>query len=280
MAVTAPSVSAPGAALGDALAALYDRYNRPEFVYPDPLAPVLAFDDPFDQEVAGLVAAGLAFGNVKQILNSIDKVFTKLPSPRADLLAASDRALRRRFRGFRHRYVRDTELVELLAGIRRVLEHYGTLGAAFNAFTAPADETILPALTCFTAALRGPNATRKNYLLPDPARGSACKRLLMYCRWMIRRDAVDPGPWEDVDSARLVVPLDTHMHRMARRLQFTRRNAADLKAALEVTAAFRRFSPADPVRYDFALTRLGIRSDSDPEEFLAGLVRPGGHRTR
>jgi uncharacterized protein (TIGR02757 family) len=117
--------------------------------------------------------------------------------------------------------------------------------------------------------LREGSPLPSNYLLPAPEAGSACKRLLMYLRWMARRDAVDPGPWQGVDPRLLVVPMDTHMYRVARALGFTRRRTAGMRAALETTAAFARFRPGDPVRYDFALTRLGIRRDTDLPAFLA-----------
>ncbi|MFW6062129.1 MAG: DUF2400 family protein [Planctomycetota bacterium] len=113
--------------------------------------------------------------------------------------------------------------------------------------------------------------------MPDPSRGSACKRLLLWLRWMVRRDAVDPGDWRGVPASKLVIPLDVHMHRITRLLGFTRRKQANLATAMEVTAGFARLCPADPVRYDFALTRFGIHPDMEPDELLArcrGKVSP------
>jgi len=92
-------------------------------------------------------------------------------------------------------------------------------------------------------------------------RGSACKRLLMYLRWMVRKDEVDPGGWEGIPPSKLLVPVDTHMHRIARKLRFTRRKQANLATVREITAAFRKIVPDDPARYDFTLTRFGIRKD-------------------
>ena len=97
--------------------------------------------------------------------------------------------------------------------------------------------------------------------MPWPSRGSACKRLNLYLRWMIRSDEVDPGGWSGVHPRKLIVPLDTHMHRIGREWGFTRRKAADMKTALEITEAFRSINELDPVKYDFALTRTGIRKD-------------------
>ena len=107
-------------------------------------------------------------------------------------------------------------------------------------------------------------------LLPSPESGSACKRLNLFLRWMVRSDAVDPGGWSGVSPAMLIVPLDTHMHRIAAKLGLTKRRAADFRAAREVTGAFRTIAPEDPVKYDFALTRLGILR-SETEEDRAGI---------
>ncbi len=255
------------ARLKEHLEALYARCNRPEFIYPDPLAAVLRYRKAPDQEVAGLIAAALAFGNVKQILRSVDAVLECLPQPREALLRATPARLNECFGGFRHRYSDGADLIALLLGMRRTIRAHGSLQNAFTAKSKPGDATVLPALTSFVEELRG-DAPENNYLLPDPRRGSACKRLMLYLRWMARRDAVDPGPWRGIAPRLLIVPMDTHMHRMALRLGLTRRRSADLRAALEVTAAFRTIAPDDPVRYDFALTRLGIRNDLDPESFF------------
>lgn len=253
---------------------LYETWNRPEFVSPDPLETVRAFDCPDDREVAGLVASALAFGNVKQILASIGRVLSAMPRPAAWLDDATPRQVRATFASFRHRYASGRELSAMLIGAKRVREQYVTLGAAFAACVRTEDANVLDGLARFVAMVKpGPAG---NYLLPDPRRGSACKRLHLYLRWMVRCDAVDPGGWGGVSPARLLVPVDTHMHRIATALGLTRRNAADLRTAHEITAAFRVVAPEDPVRYDFALTRLGIRKDTKVACFLAecGLPSP------
>lgn len=250
------------------LETLYRRYNRPEYVDPDPLALVLRSQTPEDQEVAGLIAASLAFGNVRSILQSASRVLDLFPRPAADLRAASPAALRARLSGFRHRYVAGGEMADFLLGIRNALTKYGTIENCFLAHFHPDHESILPALIGFADALRIPGGPSKNYLLPDPRLGSACKRWFMYLRWMARRDAVDPGPWRRLPPAKLIMPVDTHIHRIALRLGWSRRKTADLRTAFEITDTLRVFSPHDPVRYDFALARLGIRSDTDLEAFI------------
>jgi uncharacterized protein (TIGR02757 family) len=255
--------------LAAALASLYRRYNRRSFVHPDPLELLYEHENPEDQEIVGLVAACLAYGRVAQIIASVRRAVTALvppvrrgapAPPRAALLRASEPDIRARLAGFTHRFTTGPEMASLLIAARRAIREHDTLEALFRAGMAPEDRTILPALSRFVESLRGyaGSADACASLLSSPADGSACKRLNLYLRWMVRRDAVDPGPWTSVSPALLVVPLDTHMFRIARALGLTERNQPNLKTALEITEGFARLTPRDPVRYDFSLTRLGI----------------------
>jgi uncharacterized protein (TIGR02757 family) len=251
-----------------ALEELYSRYNRREFVHPDPLEFLYRYDDPGDREVAGLVAATLAVGRVAMILKSVGRVLELLgPHPAAFLRDAREDDLRQSLAGFRHRFLAGENVAAMLWGVRRIRGRYGTLGAFFRAAMQPEDETVLPAISVLVREISSVGDCGR--LLADPRDKSACKRLNLYLRWMVRRDAVDPGGWEGVRPAQLVVPIDVHMHRIARALGLTSRQQADCRTALEVTAAFREIAPEDPVRYDFALTRLGIRDDTDLPAFLA-----------
>jgi len=270
---TLPRAKRPTAAVSAALNRCYAELNRAEYISPDPLAPVRRYADPQDQEIVGLTTSSLAFGNVKTILTSCERVLSMFPKP-ADSIDSMLRSERSAcLAGFRHRYVTGADVADMLHGAAAIRREHGTLGRAFQACIAPEDTNVLPALSRFTNLFRAHSSQPKNYLIADPARGSACKRLLMYLRWMVRRDAVDPGPWRHVPESMLVVPMDTHMHRISRALGFTKRNTADLRAALEVTAAFRRVAPDDPVKFDFALTRLGIRREMNADAFLAACNR-------
>lgn len=255
------------------LNALYDHYNQRCYVDPDPLAPLYGFADPRDQELIGLITASLAFGNVKQILKSINLVLEVLPELARTLPDLTSKELNARLEGFRHRYVTGVEMASLLSGAGKLLREHGSLGVAFAALDDPNASTVLPGLTRFVHALRDNGTLEKNYLLPDPALGSACKRWFMYLRWMVRSDAVDLGLWSELGAHRLIIPVDTHMHRVALGLGLTRRNSADLKTALEITQAFKIVCPEDPVRYDFCLTRLGIREDGDMAGFVQAAMK-------
>jgi uncharacterized protein (TIGR02757 family) len=253
----------------EALDDLYDTYNRREFVHPDPLEFLYRYDDVRDREIVGLVASSLAFGRVEQILASLERVLEPLgPEPARFLAGTSPGSLRSIFAGFRHRFAGAEDLCRLLCGTREILRCYGSIEACFGSKCQDGEETVLPALSGLVDELWACGA-RGSKLLPSPRGGSACKRLNLYLRWMVRRDEVDPGGWEGVGASKLVIPLDTHMYGFSRTLGLTRRCRADIRSALEVTSAFREIAPHDPVRYDFCLTRLGIRGEPIGAEFLA-----------
>jgi uncharacterized protein (TIGR02757 family) len=252
------------------LETLYRRLNRREYVHPDPLEFLYRYDDPRDREVVGLVASSLAYGRVGQILRSVERVLGILgPRPAQFIGDISTDGLREALAGFRHRFTTGDEIGAMLTGAARLAGEHGSLGGAFAEFMSPADETVWGGLGRFARELSSAGGLGRCHLVPSPERGSACKRLLLYLRWMVRRDAVDPGGWEGVPQRKLVVPLDTHMFRLCRAMGFVTRRQANVRAALDVTAAFRAIAPDDPVRYDFALTRLGINPEVSVSDFPA-----------
>jgi uncharacterized protein (TIGR02757 family) len=260
------------ARLRDLLERLYQARNRPESIGPDPLGFVRAFSDRADVEVAGVVASALAYGRVAQIQSTLRRVFAIVERP-AVYVARRSAEIARDFAGFKHRFNDGSDLTELLVAIGRARDAHGSLLAAFARHDVPGSGTLLPALTGFVQELAGLADRDPRFLLARPERGGACKRWHLFLRWMVRSDAVDPGPWSELGAARLLVPLDTHLFRTGRWLGFTARRSADLRAALEITAGFRGLAPADPVRYDFSIARAAM--DGDLAAF--GI---GGERTR
>lgn len=242
---------------------IYARYNKREFVHPDPLEFLYKYREVEDRELAALVASSLAYGRVASILKSVSSVLRQMgDSPRDFVVSAASSQMTKSLGGFRHRFATGEHVVSMLNGARKLIEEYGTLNAAFVAMCSESDATVIPALTRFVDSLSSADA----HLVPDPARGSACKRLNLFLRWMVRKDQVDPGGWTGIQPSRLVVPLDTHMARIGVLLGLTSRRTASLKMAMEITAGFRRICPEDPVKYDFALTRYGIRNELDFED--------------
>ena len=251
-----------------ALDELYCRLNRREFIHPDPLEFVHNYENPLDREVVGIIASSLAYGRVNQILKSVSKVLALMgPLPSRFLCENSPGLIHRILEGFKHRFTTGDEIAALLVNTKHVLERYGSLQGCFmKSLSRQDNSSILPALAAFVEQLAGGDRSRGSMLLPSPLKGSACKRLNLFLRWMVRHDEVDPGVWKELPPSILIVPLDTHMHRISLKMGLTKRKQADIRTALEITRAFGSIYPEDPVRYDFALTRLGIRPNNGQED--------------
>ncbi len=250
------------APLKPSLDALYERFNDAALAEIDPIRYVRPFDEVEDREVAGLVAALLAYGGLKVILASVGTALRPLgPHPAAWLDAQPSRStIAAALPEFRHRWTRTAHLADLLWAVREARRRHGSLDAAFAA-ARRGRTTLCEAAAAFTAELceSSPGLADGGFL-PDPARGSACKRLLLFFRWMVRRDRIDRGGWTSLEPDELVLPLDVHTFRAARRLRLTARHSPDLAAAAEATASLAVLCPEDPVRYDFALAHAGHES--------------------
>lgn len=245
------------------LETLYKDYNRRRYVHPDPLEFLYNYKDIQDREIAGLIASSLAFGRVEQILLNVNVVLKKMdPSPYYYLQHSSYDSIRNDYKGFVYRFVGEKDITNLLYGVKQVLSEFGTLKACFLSGLSHDDETVLPSMSFFVKHFSGKNC-KPGYLLAIPDKGSACKRMNLFLRWMVRKDEVDPGGWGEFPASKLIVPLDTHMHKIGLKLGLTNRKQANMRTALEITEAFRQISPDDPVKYDFSLTRFGIRSELD-----------------
>ena len=267
------------ALLGERLESLYRLYG-PETVATDPILFPWRYTAPEDREVAAWIASAFAYGQVQTIQASVGRLLDALgPRPAAALDAIGDfRAFaRERLHGFRHRFHGARDAAALLYAIARARDDAGSLRAVFERERRDGEPDVGGLLSRVVARLLaldyGPVLGRRQlpprspvrFFFPDPADGSACKRWNLYLRWMVRRDAVDFGLWPGIPTDRLVIPTDTHVHRIARRLRLTRRKTADWKAAREITRSLSRFDSRDPVRFDYALCRIGILDICRPE---------------
>jgi len=256
--------------IGRTLEEIYERYNRRRYVGRDPLASLYRYERTEDREIAALVSSVLAYGNVKQIESNIERVLEIMgESPRSFVMGSTDRSLKYSFAGVKHRWTTGEDISWLLGEARRVIRANGSLESCFLSGYDRGEADIVPALTAFVVELTGGGSNR---LAPSPCKGSACKRWNLFLRWMVRKDRVDPGGWEGVSPSQLLVPLDTHMFRICTEMGMSDRKAADLKTAREITDAFREISPLDPVKYDFALTRVSMRRNEGREGALYRLL--------
>jgi uncharacterized protein (TIGR02757 family) len=232
-----------------------------------------------DMEIVAFLAAALAYGRVQQIQKSLTDLLGRIGDSPAAFVRNFDKPKRKKLKDFKHRFTAGDDISDLLSLLKKVLNQYGNIERFFLQGYNSNDENIIAALSKFCDSLldmyakthNGPVPTGLSYLLPRPAAGSACKRLNLFLRWMVRDDDVDTGLWRRIDKAKLVVPVDVHMARLCRILELYDQKTVSLSAALKITESFAEIEPHDPVKYDFALSRLGIlenctgrlRSDCD-----------------
>ena len=245
---------------------IYNQYNKRSFVHPDPLEFLYSYKDIRDREIAGLIASALAYGRVAQILKSVSSVLDLMDeSPYLFLQNSDKKIILQKFKHFKHRFSNGKNLAALLAGAKNIIDRFGSLNKCFVSGLSPEYDNIFFGMTFFVNEITA-FGNNPGHLVAIPGKGSACKRMNLFLRWMVRKDRVDPGGWEGVDKSKLIVPIDIHMHKIGSMFGFTSRKQADIKTALEITEGFKRFSPKDPVKYDFALTRFGIRNDMSLDE--------------
>jgi len=269
---------------------LYDSFNMPDSAT-DPIQVVRRFSRNDDREVVAFCAAGLAFGRVTSVLQSIQRL--------VDVMGESPAAFVRHFepardgkalRSFVHRWIRGADIIALLWVLHQMLERSGSLESFFLEGD-PAGEDVREALDSFSSRAmaldlraaygRVPARPGVGYFFPRPSAGSGCKRLNLFMRWMVRHDALDLGVWTRVSPSRLIVPLDTHIIRVGRCLKLTRYTSPGMPMALDITRALRALDPADPVKYDFSVCHLGMmnacgfnRPQRDSQCPLRGICKP------
>jgi len=239
----------------------------------DPVELPRRYADPADQEVAGLFAAALAYGRADLFKPQVERVLSVMGASPARFCAAFARAPDpRAFAGFRYRFNVPEDVAALAAAIGHLRGEHRSLGGRFAELLRRARgeaEPLRHALAGLArelreapparALLRGRGPRGLAHLLPDARLAGACKRWNLYLRWMVRGpDEIDLGAWKGVSAAELVVPLDTHVARIARCLGLTERRDMSWRTAAEITASLRRLDPRDPVRFDFALCHLGM----------------------
>lgn len=269
---------------------IFARYHRAEYLYSDPLEFVHRYTDPWDREAVAIFGAVLAYGNVKQVRASVEKILGLLVAPMVarpgdapapGMLARAIREFRPESRaglaGFKHRFNVADDFAVLVLLLQRSWRAHGSVGAHFLRLLPPDAADFSPALDALVrewkAAAREFPFWKKSfdYLLTAPEGGSTCKRWCMLLRWMGRQDSLDPGLWRagspllpadspGLRASQLVLPLDTHTSRISQYIGLTKRKSMNWKAAVEITDRLRGGDAADPVKYDFALARLGILS--------------------
>ena len=238
------------------------EYNQPGFIENDPIMIPHRYARKQDIEIAGFMAAVFAWGQRKTIIKKSNEFLALMgDEPYRFVLEYQEEDLKP-FLTFKHRTFNSTDALYFLHFFRWFYERHSSLEEAFTMGLQQDHDTIEQGLIhFFNLFFSLPDHPKRTYKhIPTPQRKSACKRICMFLRWMVRNDrkGVDFGIWETIQPAQLICPCDLHVDRVARKLGLISRKQTDWQTAVELTQALRQFDPMDPVKYDFALFGLGV----------------------
>lgn len=239
-----------------------DQYNRPGFITNDPITIPHQYSLLQDVEIAGFVAAVLAWGQRKTIISKCRVFFELMDDSPYDFILNHRETDLKPFADFKHRTFNGTDALYFIEFFKFHYQRYASLEDAFLVGALPGANDTASHLTGFFNHFFSleDHPTRTYKHIANPARKSACKRINMFLRWMVRKDdrGVDFGLWDRISPAQLVCPCDLHVDRVGRRLGLITRKQTDWQTALELTANLKKLDPTDPVKYDFALFGLGV----------------------
>lgn len=248
---------------------LYREYDFEVRLRHDPIEFPHRYKRPEDIEVSGLISSCFAYGRVDSFKRVIERILPAMgDSPYGFLADFNPKKHGRLFSGLKYRFNENSDIVCMLFALSEVIRKYGGIEAVFRRSYSDDDRNIGGGMSGMVDALLGIDTSPvygKNIrtygfrqFFPSPADGSACKRMNLFLRWMVRDKDIDLGIWKGVPKNRLVIPLDTHIARISRCIGFTERAAQDWKTAVEITEALKSFDARDPLKYDFALCHQGI----------------------
>lgn len=236
----------------------YHKYHQKDFIPHDPIQIPLSYSLKQDQEISGLFASILAWGQRKTIISKTKEILARMDDAPFEFITNHSETDLKRLIGFKHRTFNDVDLLYFIHFLKDVYKNHNSL----EDFLFEENETVFEALVHFKKAFETHEhyPSRSGKHLSSPLKGSACKRLNMYFRWMVRNDGIDLGIWNKLETKDLIIPLDVHVIRVAKELKLIKTEKSDWKTAIELTQTLAHFDPIDPVKYDFALFGLGVNS--------------------
>lgn len=251
--------------LKDKLEFHYRAFDKSQ-LSPDPLEIPHRFNNKEDIELTAFIASLFAFGSVGLIIRQIDKVLLPLgEKPYQSLMAMSDAELKKYFCKNPYRFYSEKDVYVLFNILQRLLRKFGGIEKLFDD-GGKSEVSVKKLFSNFSHRIlrevesaHEPVTRGIKFMFPSPNSGSACKRMNLFLRWMVRKDELDFGLWDVITPAQLLIPVDTHIAKICRRLKLTHRNNADWKMAEEITFRLKTFDPTDPIKYDFALCHISMR---------------------
>jgi len=240
----------------------YQAFDRNK-ISPDPIEFPKRFKNFFDIEISAFLSSVFAYGNIKQIQSSLEKLHDVLGESPYEFILNFKPGIKTSIQ-FKHRFYTVEDIETLLKVLQKVYLNYGSLNYLFLLYYFPKDKNLKNSISFFSnnlIDLAGNSGITNGikFMFPDPLKGSACKRMNLFLRWMVRKDHIDFGLWKEIPTNQLVIPVDTHIAKIGRELKLTRRKIVSWKMAEEITENLKKFNPEDPVKYDFSLCHIGIR---------------------
>jgi len=245
----------------------YKAFDKTK-ISPDPLQFLHLYEDERDIEAIGFIASVFAYGNVKQINNSLERIRTIVKNKPYSYVVKFAQKDYKDFNGLKHRFYSQEDIVNLFLVLNHIHKNHDSLKNLFLTFYSPHEPNLKNTISKFSNHLinTAKELTDKdkvgrgiNFMSPNPEKGSACKRMNLFLRWMVRKDELDFGFWNEIPTSKLLIPVDTHIAKICKSLKLTKRKNVNWKMAEEITENLKKFDPIDPVKYDFALCHIGMR---------------------
>jgi len=242
------------------------RYFDRSKISPDPLEFPRRFNDYYDIESSAFISSIFAYGNIKQIMNTLEKLHSIMGNKPFDFIINFDYEKKKKlFDAVRHRFYAPDDIARLFCALKKIYSSYGSLKYLFLLYYFEKEGNMKNSISFFSQNILnicvGKEETSHGlkFMFPDPSGGSACKRMNLFLRWMVRKDEIDFGLWEEIPASKLVIPVDTHIAQICKKLKLTKSSAVSWKMAEEITGNLKKFDHKDPVKYDFALCHIGMR---------------------
>jgi len=245
----------------------YKAFDKSK-ISPDPLQFLHFFKEKQDIEVIGFLASVFAYGNVKQINNSLERIRIIVGATPLKYITNFSKKDYKDFQGLRHRFYTEEDIVHLFIVLNHIYKNNNSLKNLFYRFYNLQEPNLKNSISKFSnhlietiKVISGQKNVSSGirFMFPNPEKGSACKRMNLFLRWMVRKDELDFGLWNEIPTNKLIIPVDTHIAKICKSLKLTSRKNVSWKMAEEITENLKKFDPVDPVKYDFALCHIGMR---------------------
>lgn len=242
------------------------RYFDKSKISPDPLEFPHRFSNRNDIEASAFISSVFAYGNIVQIMKTLEKIHHIMKNkPHEFILKFKYDRDKHLFDELKHRFYTPDDIARLFCALNKVYTNYGSIKYLFLLYYFDKEENLKNAISFFSNNFLSICGSGKGvthglkFMIPDPYKGSACKRMNLFLRWMIRKDELDFGLWTEISPSKLVIPVDTHIAKICRELKLSRSKNVSWRMAEEITGNLREFDPEDPVKYDFAICHIGMR---------------------